>query len=171
MSSAIPRKVGSLWQQLRITVPVALFAMQSVLLGACASFDPEWRCHTGALDCSPNAVRNRVLGAFATVPPVDVLECVSIPSLACYSWDPDEEACLVRLSPADAASFSEEEGDPAQVPLAVLRLNNNDQRLLSRGSTMKTELREQAIYANTDRSAFIMFVAERRCSNLEEEVF
>jgi len=92
--------------------------------------------------------------------------------MTCYTWDPDEEACLVHLSADDAASFTEEAGQDqiphSERPLSVVRLNKGEPWTLSRGSTTTTELGEHAIYAKADRSAFIMFVAERRCGNRDE---
>lgn len=156
--------------------------MRSVLIAAlvcgllgCSAAPPQLRppaCRHNSKDCSPDAVRARVLEAFSDVKVQEVLACMDEPSLFCYSVVPDHEACLVRLEELPWGTPNEQVGKPSEYHHLLRALVGKDEsrysRTVHRERPGRIGTRAETIYVNGPGNLAVLYLAEPRCFNIGE---
>jgi hypothetical protein len=132
-------------------------------------------CRHESKDCSSEAIRSRVVGSFSSVKLGEVLACADRPAPFCSSSNADDEACLVRMSPEALAGYSATDVHGSNIPLLVLKLlrGASEQRTPERVFHRQTpglhgEPRLESIFANTERTLAVLYVAETRCIDISE---
>ena len=152
----------------------ALFAC--ALLGCSVTPElPAPTCRHESKDCSSDAIRSRVLESFGSVKLGEVLACADEPASFCSSSTADNEACLVRMSPDALAGYPAADIQVRDTPLLVLKLlrSESEQRTPARVFHRQTpglhgEPRIESIFANTERTLAVLYVAETRCIDISE---
>jgi hypothetical protein len=142
------------------------------LLGC--STTPEWRppsCRHDSDDCSPDAVRARVIERFSDVKIQEVLACADEPGSYCSSGEPDHEACLVRLEGEAPAAAHTEEIKTFAYPL-IRTLVGNDALRYKRGVYRErsggSAPAEESIYVHGPGNLAVLYRVEARCFDLSE---
>ena len=132
-------------------------------------------CHHESRDCSPDAIRSRVLESFSSAKVQKVLACADAPALFCSSDSSDEEACLVSTGPDGIAEYRTSDAHESSAPPLVLRLFRNfgvDQlpvRAFDRQIPgLHGEPRHESIYTNSEGSLAVLYIAEVRCIDISE---
>jgi hypothetical protein len=92
----------------------------SMLLSACAARSTV-SCGEKFRADSP-AIRERVLAFHPDVQPINVLNCVAVPTRSGFSSDPDEEACLVEVAPDSVPQYAAPSSRLHVPPEAVRKL-------------------------------------------------
>ena len=127
------------------------------------------RCKLPNGDCSPEAVKNRVLAAFPNVEVAEVLECVYGLNSSC-SQLPTEETCLVRVTPGalDEYPFVSHSRLTPSAVAGFASKHNRIFRVISIDRPPQS-IYEKVIYADQDRSLAILFSTET-CLHIEEVI-
>lgn len=142
------------------------------LLG-CSAAPTQWQppaCNHDSRDCSPDAVRARVIEAFPDVKVQEVLACTDKPTELCYSSEQDHEACLVRLEGQAIAGQVDTKGT-GYYPLVRALVGQDEPRyplLVRRQRQGRIGLREESIYVNGPGNLAVLYLADARCFDISE---
>jgi hypothetical protein len=134
-----------------------------MLLCACAS-SVTVKCGE-KFDADSPAIRERVLAAHTGVRPIDVLNCVAVPTQSGFSTDPDQEACLVQIAPDSVPRASDPSGRLHYTPQAVLKLAPD---LPERTYAAVLYEGGAAVYRTFNLEQVVLYAPNMRCFALEE---
>lgn len=140
----------------------AALVIAAMLLSACASHLPAV-CNEKFRADSP-AIRDRVLASHPDVQPINVLSCTATPTPG-VGTDPDEEACLIEITPGsvplDAAPTSRLHSPPE-----VVRQLAPD--LPEQVYVVVVHEGGAAVYRTLNPNQVVLYAPYMRCGALEE---
>lgn len=135
----------------------------SLLLSACASRVPVSCQEKFSPDSA--SIRERVLAAHPLVQPIEVLQCVAVPTRSGFSTDPDEEACLVRIAPDSVRRDADPSSRLLETPEVVRKLAPD---LPERSYAAAINEGGAAVYRTFNLELVVLYAPYARCAALDE---
>lgn len=137
----------------------AALIIVSLLLSSCATRS-NLSCEE-TFDAESPAIQQRVLSFHPDVQPLNVLKCIAVATRTGFSADPDEEACLVEVTPGSVPQYAAPSSRIHSPPAAVRKLAPD---LPEQTYAVVTNEGGAAVYRTLTPNQVVLFAPRVRCS-------